>query len=158
MVPPRGPHAQREIARSNERNPTKRAVAALTCETQIAHTHRVVNVFENEPGVAGSRVDGHAQAPGTETLERIQQALIHFRFIPDVAPMSVRTMAVASLIFNKQAPPLSVGQLTGQNLVGERAHETGKLASENFHRATGRVVAIQRCCKTNRQRRQIRQK
>ena len=32
MVPPRVPHAQREIARSNEQRPPRRAVAVLTCE------------------------------------------------------------------------------------------------------------------------------
>ena len=125
-------------------------------KTQIAYAHRVVNVFENEPGVAGCGIGRHAQALGTEILERPQQALIHFSFVRDVAAMAVGMMAVAGLIFNEHAPLAAVGQLTGQDLVGKRAHEAGQLALENFQRVSARVIPNQRRRETICQRGQIR--
>ena len=107
--------------------------------TEIADAHRVVNVFKDEPSIARFANIVGAETLGTEIRQRPQHLLINFRFIANIAAVTVGIVPAACLVLHKQPPLAAVRQDTRDNLIRERTHESRKLAFENPHAAGGSI-------------------
>src|SRR6266404_579131 len=112
---------------------------------QIAQAHRAVNVFQNNPRLAGSRVGVGAQAFWAKIRQRPQQAPINLRLIGHIAAVTKRVVAATARVLYKQPALAAIGQLAGHDLIWERAHEPWQFTSENFHRTRRRTAVSQRC-------------
>ena len=91
-----------------------------------------------------------AQAFGSKIRQWSEHPAIHLGLVRDVATVAEINMALSRLKFDKHSPFQAIGQLAGNDLVWERAHETGQVSCQHFYAAAA-TITVKRSFKPGRQ-------